>query len=176
MRWWQVDFETPQITVGKSKTESGTGRQIPMSADLRTDLERHAAFCVRQFGPIQPDWFVFPFSNTKKPVDPTRPVTSLKTAWESIKTDAGVTCRLHDPRHTFCTKLAEANTPEGSMLDMMGHVSAAMLRRYSHIRAQARRDAITAIEARAKSGGVPKESLQVADSTAKSGSSKSFVS
>jgi hypothetical protein len=32
------------------------------------------------------------------------------------------------------------------MLDIMGHVSAAMLRRYSHIRAQARRDAIDALE------------------------------
>jgi hypothetical protein len=30
------------------------------------------------------------------------------------------------------------------MLDMMGHVSAAMLRRYSHIRAKARREAIRA--------------------------------
>jgi hypothetical protein len=44
--------------------------------------------------------------------------------------------------------LAEAGVPESTMLDMMGHVSAAMLRRYSHIRAKARRDAIAALEGR----------------------------
>ncbi|MBK5294114.1 MAG: tyrosine-type recombinase/integrase [Acidobacteriia bacterium] len=41
------------------------------------------------------------------------------------------------PRHSFCTKLAEAGEPESTMLDIMGHMSTAMLRRYSHIRAQA---------------------------------------
>jgi hypothetical protein len=35
------------------------------------------------------------------------------------------------------------------MLDMMGDVSAAMLRRYAHIRAKARREAMTALESRA---------------------------
>jgi len=34
------------------------------------------------------------------------------------------------------------------MLDIMGHVSPTILRRYSHIRAKARRDAIDALEAR----------------------------
>ena len=47
------------------------------------------------------------------------------------------------------------------MLDIMGHVSAAMLRRYSHIRAQARRDAIEAVESRQFSTAVPKESPKV---------------
>ena len=48
------------------------------------------------------------------------------------------------------------------MLDMMGDVSAAMLRRYAHIRAKARREAMTALESRASSG-VLEESLPVSD-------------
>jgi integrase len=132
-----------------------------MSGALRAALEQHAAFCARKLGPLQPEWYVFPLSNRTRPVDATRPVTSLKTAWETVKTDAGVTCRLHDLRHSFCTKLAEAGVPESTMLDMMGHVSAAMLRRYSHIRAKARREAIDALEGRV-SVGVPKESPKVA--------------
>ena len=63
-------------------------------------------------------------------------------------------------RHTFCTKLAEARVPHSTMLAMMRHMSAKMLRRYSHIRAKARRDAIAAIEAR-DSDGVPQESPKV---------------
>jgi integrase len=158
LRWYQVDFEAGEITVGKSKTEAGTGRRIPMSAVLRSALERHAAWCTGKLGPIPPEWFVFPLSNRIKPVDPMRPPTSLKTAGKTIRERVDVHCRLHDFRHSFCTKLAEAGVPEATMLDMMGHVSTAMLRRYSDIRAQARRDAISAVEARAISSGAPKES------------------
>ena len=38
----------------------------------------------------------------------TRPLKSLKEAWESAKRRSGVTCRLHDLRHTAATRLLEA--------------------------------------------------------------------
>ncbi len=160
LRWSQVDFETPQITVGKSKSEAGARRAIPMSGALKAVLERHAAFYARRLGPIQPDWYVFPMSNRLALRDPLQPVSSLKTAWETVRTNAAVQCRLHDLRHSFCTKLGEAGVPESTMLDMMGHVSAAMLKRYSHIRAKSRREAIAALESRV-SIGVPQESPKV---------------
>ena len=97
-------------------------------------------------------------------VDPTKPVTTLKTAWEAVRKVTKVDCRLHDLRHSFCTKLADAGVPESTMLDMMGHVSTAMLRRYSHIRAQARRDAIDALESRQVSNAVPTVFPTVSDS------------
>jgi integrase len=175
LRWSQVDFQTPQIRVGKSKTEAGARRAIPMGAALKMALEQHAAFCARKLGPLQPEWYVFPLSNRTRPVDATRPVTSLKTAWETVKTGADVECRLHDLRHSFCTKLAEAGVPESTMLDMMGHVSSVMLRRYSHIRAKARREAITALES-GISFGVPTKSPTIADSKEKAKSTSRLVS
>ena len=57
--------------------------------------------------------------------------------------------------------MAEAGVPESTMLDMMGHVSAAMLRRYSDIRA--RREAILALESRV-SHGVPTKIPTIASS------------
>jgi site-specific recombinase XerD len=132
-----------------------------MSGALKAALEQHAAHCARQLGPIQPDWFVFPQSNRVRLLNATEPVLSLKTAWATVKAKAGVQCRLHDLRHSFCTKLAEAGVPERTMLDMMGHVSSAMLRRYSHIRAQARRDAISALEGKGSYIGVLQESPKV---------------
>jgi len=163
--WSQVDLEgTGEIRVGGSKTKAGKGRRIPLTANLKSVLIQHAALCTSQLGPVQPGWYVFPLSNRLALKDPLRPVTSLKTAWDSVRTTAKVNCRLHDLRHSFCTKLAEAGVPESTMLDIMGHVSAAMLRRYSHIRAQARRDAIDALESRQFSIGVPKEFPKVADS------------
>jgi site-specific recombinase XerD len=132
-----------------------------MSAALRFALERHASWCASKLGPIHPDWHVFPRSSRTKPTHPTRPAISLKGAWESVRTTAKVSCRLHDVRHSFCTKMGEAGAPESTMLDIMGHVSAAMLKRYSHIRAQARRDAISSLEKRAASVGASKESTRV---------------
>jgi len=86
-----------------------------------------------------------------------------------VRRAAGVNCRLHDLRHTFCTKLAEAGIPEQVMFDIMGHVSQAMLKRYSHIRLEARRRAIEALE-RAGAGvwvGAPKEIPKVSETAAK---------
>jgi len=161
LRWSQVDFEAGQITVDRSKTEAGKGRQIPMSAALRFALEHHASWYASKLGPVEPGWYVFPRCNRTKPEDPTRPAVSLKGSWVSVRDKAGVSCRLHDLRHSFCTKMAEAGVPESTMLDMMGHVSAAMLKRYSHIRAQARREAIATLESRAASVEAPKVSPKV---------------
>jgi hypothetical protein len=60
-----------------------------------------------------------------------------------------------DLLHSFCTNLAQAGTPDSTMLDIMGQVSAASLG-LSHVRVQARRDAIAAVEARSLANGVPK--------------------
>jgi integrase len=54
----------------------------------------------------------------------------------------GVSCRMHDFRHTFATRLAEMGVPESTMLALMGHMSRAMLERYSHIRMAAKREAV----------------------------------
>ncbi len=50
------------------------------------------------------------------------------------------------------------------MLDMMEHVSTARLRRYSPIRAQARKGTIDALESRQLSNAVPKVSPTVSES------------
>jgi len=121
LRWSQVNFETAEIVVGKAKTEAGKGRRIPMSANLKAVLFQHTAWYTRRFEATHPDHYVFPRSNRRAPTDPTLPVGSLKKAWESVRKTAGVKCRLHDLRHSFCTKLAEAGVPESTMLDMMGH-------------------------------------------------------
>jgi len=41
--------------------------------------------------------------------------------------------------------MAEAGTPESTMLALMGHMSRAMLERYSHIRMTAKREAVKAL-------------------------------
>jgi integrase len=82
----------------------------------------------------------------------------MKTAWATLRKRAGVICRLHDLRHTAATKMAEAGVPESTMLAIMGHMSRAMLERYSHIRMAAKREAVECLSAGPKarvSDGVP---------------------
>ena len=158
--WGQVDFERSIFTVGRAKTSCGTGRQIPMNGDLYALLSAHAAWFTKRFGEMRPEYYVFPFGKPQ-PTDPTRPTTTLKTVWGSIRTEAKVSCRLHDLRHTAATKMAEAGTPESTMLALMGHMSRAMMERYSHIRMVAKRTAVEALSLTEKksepSAAVPTE-------------------
>ena len=90
-------------------------------------------------------WLVFPASNRVCPTDLTRPVTSLKRAWEGVRQKAGIECRLHDLRHSFCTKMREAGIAHSAVLDIISHVSTAILRRYAPIRRNARHEPISAV-------------------------------
>src|ERR1035437_9907147 len=161
--WGQVAFDQRVLTVGRAKTSSGTGRMIPMNGDLFALLSMHAAWFTEKFGTARPEHYLFPFGSV--PNDPTRPTTTLKTSWDSIRKDSGISCRLHDLRHTALTKMAEAGTPESTMLSLAGHMSRAMLERYSHIRMAAKREAVESLsitKSAAKSDGVVQESVQVA--------------
>src|ERR1039458_10202000 len=161
--WGQVDFQRRVLTVGRAKTSSGTGRQIPMNNDLFLLLSAHAAWFTEKFGAARPEHYLFPFGSV--PNDPTRPTTTLKTAWDRDRKDSGVSCRLHDLRHTALTKMAEAGVPESPMLSLVGHISPAMLERYSHIRMAAKREAVESLATTkptaAKSNGVVQVSVQV---------------
>ena len=55
---------------------------------------------------------------------------------------------MHDLRHTFATRLAENGASESTMLALMGHMSRAMLERYSHIRVAAKREAVAGVTLR----------------------------
>jgi integrase-like protein len=110
-------------------------------------------------GPVEPSHFIFA---SFKPVgkfenkelvgihmigfDPTRPVGSWKKAWRKLTTKAGLKgLRFHDLRHHAITELAESGASEQTILSIAGHVSRRMLERYSHIRMEAKRNALGAI-------------------------------
>jgi site-specific recombinase XerD len=164
LSWGQVDLNKRVITVGKAKTSSGTGRQIPINQELFSILAAHAGWFTKRFGGATNDQFLFPYGKPT-PSDPTRPTTTIKTAWNRLRREAGIKCRLHDLRHTALTNLAEAGTPEGTMLALAGHMSRAMIERYSHIRMGAKREAMEALSSTKYSGAVPVKSPVMAEST-----------
>jgi len=82
-------------------------------------------------------------------VDFSRPIGEWKSAWRRALKTAGVKVRWHDLRHTLVSRLAEnPAVSEETIRALAGHVSHAMLARYSHIRSEAKRAAILALEHR----------------------------
>jgi len=164
MRWAQVDFENRILTVGKAKTAAGSGRQIPMNRELLEVMKKHAEWYtdwLRTHGhgtDTLPEHFLFP-AGERWPSDPTKPTGSFKTAWSKLREDAKVSCRLHDLRHTAITKLAESGASDSTIMAIAGHLSRAMMERYSHIRMQAKRQAMEALKIRPFSTARPVGSI-----------------
>jgi integrase len=148
LKWAQVDLLAQALTVGKSKTVAGTGRIIPLNPRALAVLTHWRGI----FPGAQPDHHVFPHEkyglagNDRQPcaweMDPSEPMHRWKVAWESARKVAGVFCRFHDLRHTFISRLAESQASDSTIMALAGHVSRAMMERYSHIRMEAKRRAV----------------------------------
>jgi integrase len=161
LTWGQIDFAKAEVRVGKSKTENGEGRIIPISGRGRTVLE----FWAQRFPSRKPDDFVFPserYGGTADNgirgfkgriayrTDPSKPVGNWKEGWESAKKRAGVKCRFHDLRHTGCTRMLERNTAFSVVSVIMGwsaSTAVRMAKRYGHIGQSAMREAVEKLSA-----------------------------
>jgi integrase len=154
LQWRQVDFGTRLLTVGKSKTESGTGRVIPLNGRAAAVLE----FWASNFPDRKPTHYVFPserygaagddFTPCAYQTDPEKPIGRWKEAWEAAKIRAKVRCRFHDLRHTGCTRMLEAGVTFPVLAALMGWSPATtvrMAKRYGHIGHKALRAAVEAI-------------------------------
>jgi integrase len=148
LTWGQVDFFGKSLRVGKSKTMAGTGRVIPLNPRAVAALTHWRGF----FPGAQPEHYVFPHEkyglagNNRKQrahgIVPTEPMQRWKVAWEGARKTAKVSCRFHDFRHTFISRLAESQASDSTVMALAGHVSRAMMERYSHIRMEAKRRAV----------------------------------
>ena len=153
LRWGQVDLSACTLTVGQSKTESGTGRLLPLNDRAVAIL----GFWAGLFPVREPNHFVFPAERygasgdgvaVVYDSDPTKPIGRWKEAWESAKIRAGVSCRFHDLRHTGCTRMLEAGVPFSVVATIMGwspSTTVRMTRRYGHIGQIAQRQAVNAL-------------------------------
>ena len=56
--------------------------------------------------------------------------------------------RWHDYRHTLVTKLTESGAGDEAIISIAGHVSRAMLSRYSHVLMEAKRRPLDEVAAR----------------------------
>src|SRR5579872_231354 len=153
LRWGQIDLKSCTLTVGLSKTESGTGRMLPLNDRAIAIL----GFWASLFPGRELDHYVFASerygaSGDGRTVvydcDPTKPIGRWKEAWKSAKSRSGVSCRFHDLRHTGCTRMLEAGVPFSVVATIMGwspSTTVRMSRRYGHIGQASQRHAVNAL-------------------------------
>ena len=122
-----------------------------------------------RFGDPDPEHFVFPterYGLNGEPgyqngavavwnINPEEPIGSWKVAWTACRKTAKVSCRLHDLRHTFVSRLAEAQVADSTLTALSGWMSRKMLERYSHVRNEAKRRAVELLAAPHIAGDSP---------------------
>lgn len=125
LRWSQIDFEKRTLTVGRSKTQAGTGRVIPLNQPAFDALVKWAGRLVES----NAEDFVFPACEAagierehpdKERIDPSRPIKSWRSAWRAALKRAKLQVRFHDLRHTCITKLAESQASEQTLMGDCG--------------------------------------------------------
>jgi len=146
LRLEDADLIEGVIRVRRSSTKTDAGcRVIPLNNTARWAAARLLERA-RMLGAEKPEHFLFPACQCHH-IDPTRSQTTWRTAWRSLTKEAGLKgLRFHDLRHHGITKLAEAGVPDQTLIAIAGHVSRDMLEHYSHIRQQAKREAVESID------------------------------
>ena len=156
LRWRQIDLLAATVQVGKSKTEGGSGRVIPLSQAALQVLQEWRA----QFPTAQTAHYVFPserYHLQGSPgvyggkvevysTDPEKPVRSFASAWRTAKKIAGVSCRWHDMRHSALSAIAEGGAMDATLMAIAGHMSVKMKELYSHTRTAAKRQAVSVFD------------------------------
>jgi len=111
-----------------------------------------------RLGFVQPDHCIFPWHGRNKRIDPTKAMTSWRSAWRSIRKAAGLQgVRFDDRRHTAITTLAEKGLPDWVIQAQVGHVAPEMMKVYSHIRRQALNQEAAALKATTTTTPAPPE-------------------
>lgn len=144
LRWKEVHLQGRVLCVGKSKTDAGSGRAVPLTQPAWAVLDMWAA----RFSNRKSDDFVFPTCENGK-IDASRPIANWRTAWRNACEDAGLGgLRYHDLRHTAATKMLENGVAFATVAQVLGwsaSTTARMLKRCGHIRPEAQRKALETV-------------------------------
>jgi integrase len=182
LQWGCVDFENRCLKWGKDKTAAGTGRMVPLSQRALAAL----SFWATHFPERKPEHYVFPaerygaggdkFSPKAYHIDPSKPIGSIKEAWEAARLRAAkilkgeaeesdseeeivpLACRFHDLRHTAVSRMLNAGMPIAKVAKIVGWSASTMVlmaKRYGHFSLNDLRGAVESISGSGIEAGSP---------------------
>lgn len=128
--WEHVDFDRNLLSVTHSKTAEGEHRPVPLTTRVRAmlDANRKASGLI----------FTYDGHAIRRP----------KTGWTAALRRAGLPhYRLHDLRHTFCSRLVEAGVIADVRKELLGHSAGGDVHSiYTHIDLPLLREAIRRLD------------------------------
>jgi integrase len=158
LRIGSLDLEHRRLSIRREDAKSdASARWIELNAD-GTEAATRLLLRARLLKPpaTAPEHYLMPkhlsrvlhgAGKGKRGYDPNQHQVYWDTAWASLTGEAGLSgFRFHDLRHTFITQMVERGVPLGLIQAMVGHISARMLRHYTHISSGAARKAVEALD------------------------------
>jgi integrase len=118
LRWKHVDFDHHFVTLEKIK--NGDNRFVPIPEQVLSFLQTRQGAS---------ESFVFP----SKDAAHRYAYSLIRKAFQSVLRTAGIAdFRFHDLRHTAASHMAMSGATQGELMEVLGHRSPTMTRRYAH--------------------------------------------
>lgn len=154
LRLGDVDLIGRTIHIREGTKNDYRIRRIPLNQTAFKQacrlVDRYRDLCAKEHHQECADDCLLPHRAHKlgQPLDFSKPMGSWRKAWEKIRASAGLQhVRQYDLRHHAITKLLEnPDVSEETVKSIAGHVSKRILQTYSHIRVEARREAVDALD------------------------------
>jgi integrase len=159
LRWTDIDFAEATFNVTQTlqppmlgkpwelvTTKTGRGKyNLPLTAEALESLQQQQTRQTFERKTAREVWradLSFVFTNE---IGEPLAQRGVQDAWKRALATAGLdsSYRIHDLRHTFATYLHATNTPQPTIMELMGHTTLAMTQRYAHTSTAMREDART---------------------------------
>lgn len=121
LKWKDVNFENNFLTL--HETKNGSRRIIPLTEKLIDILK----LCPSYGGDPED-----PIFTTGKKASSKNPISIRKSFMRALKISGIENFRFHDLRHTSASYLAMKGATQGELMEILGHRSPTMTRRYAH--------------------------------------------
>jgi integrase len=140
----RLDLDPPLIRVPVTVKNGYRVRSVPLN-EIALEAVRSLVAQAKERGSFEPRHYLIPFRVRKGIYDPGRPASPyfIRTSFRTIARACGldwVTPRCF--RHQAITKLLESGAPDETVRAIAGHNSERAMRYYSHIRIEAKKQAV----------------------------------
>jgi integrase len=143
-----LEHRPPRIHVPETVKNRHRVRSVPLN-EPALEAARGLLTLANQRGASEPYHYLIPFRVKKGKYDPGRPASSyfIRTSFRRIARSCGLDWITPTSfRHQAITKLLESGAPDETVRAIAGQVSEKAMRYYSHIRIEAKEEAVRRLE------------------------------